>query len=249
MAGLLAEGTLYLNREVSGVATGWKKIPGLAEFTITNKSDIKEQISKDKGTYGQITASVAIPKPSELKVKITNFDRVSLAMALMGDDVDLTHASGTVALEHVTAKLGVFVPLAERYLTAGSVTVADVVAQNPVVTYVETTDYVINYALGMIEAVVGGHIAANTDLHVGYAHKAIAGFKVSGATKPQIQGALKLDGTNLSDGKNLIINVDRALLVADGDVNFMDDKFVEIGFAGRMETLTGLTTPYTVESF
>jgi hypothetical protein len=249
MAGLLAEGTLYLNREVSGVASGWKQIPGLAEFTISNKSDIKEQISKDKGKYGQITASVAIPKPSELTVRITNFDRTSLAMALMGEDVDLTETLGTVTAEEVVAKPDVYVPLAKRYITAASVAVTEAVASTPALTFVENVDYRINYTLGMIEAVKGGLIAADKALHVAYGHKAIAGFTVSGATKPQIQGALKLDGTNLSDGKTLIINVDRALLVADGDVNFMDDKFVEIGFAGRMETLSGKTSPYTVESF
>ncbi len=249
MAGLLAEGTLYLNREVNNVATGWKKIPGLAEFTITNKSDIKDQISKDKGTYGQVTASVAIPKPAELKVRITNFDRVSLAMALMGDDADLTEGSGTVSAEDVVAKLDIFVPLAKRYITAASVTVTEAVASTPAITYAENVDYRINYTLGMIEAISGGKVTADKALHIAYTHKAIAGFTVSGATMPQINGALKLDGTNLSDGKQLIINVDRALLVSDGDVNFMDDKFVEIGFAGRMETLVNKTTPYTVESF
>jgi hypothetical protein len=249
MAGLLAEGTLYLNRELNGVPQGWKQVPGLAEFTISNKSDIKEQISKDKGTYGQITASIAIAKPSELKVKITNFDRTSLAMALMGDDVDLSTGAGTATLEDVIAKLGVYVPLANRNITAASVIVAEAVASDPVITYAENVDYRINYALGMIEAITGGKVTADKALHVSYAHAAIAGFKVSGATKPQVQGALKLDGRNLSDGKTLIINVSRALLVSDGDVNFMDDKFVEIGFAGRMETLSGQTTPYTVESF
>jgi len=249
MAGLLAEGTLYLNRELNGVPTGWKQIPGLAEFTISNKSDIKEQISKDKGSYGQITASVAIPKPSELKVKITNFDRTSLAMALMGDEADLSSGSGTVSDEAIIAKLGVYVPLASRNITAASVTVEEAVASTPALTFVENVDYKINYALGMIEAITGGLITAEKALKVNHAHAAIAGFTVSGATKPQIQGALKLDGRNLSDGKALIINVDRALLVSDGDVNFMDDKFVEIGFAGRMETMSGKITPYTVESF
>jgi hypothetical protein len=249
MAGLLAEGTLYLNREVNSVATGWKKIPGLAEFTITNKSDIKEQISKDKGTYGQITASVAIPKPAELKVRISNFDRVSLAMALMGDDADLTEGAGTVTAEDVVAKLDIYVPLAKRYLTAATVVVTEAVASIPALSFAENVDYRINYTLGMLEAVAGGKIVADKALHVAYSHKAIAGFTVSGATRPQIQGALKLDGTNLSDGTQLIINIDHALLVSDGDVNFMDDKFVEIGFAGRMETLANKTTPYTVESF
>lgn len=246
MSGLLAEGTLYLNRELNGVAQGWKQIPGVAEFSVTNKSDIKEQVSKDKGSYGQITATVAIPKPSELKVRIANFDRVSLAMALMGDEADLTTGGGTATAEPITAKLGQYVDLAHRNLTAASVEVTNVGAT---ITYVENTHYVINYALGMIQAIVGGTITADEAILVDYAYGAIAGFKVSAATRPQVQGALRLDGRNLADGKTLLINVDRALLVSDGDVNFMDDKFVEIGMTGRMETVAGKTTPYTVESF
>jgi hypothetical protein len=246
MSGLLAEGTLYLNRELNGVAQGWKQIPGLAEFSVTNKSDIKEQVSKDKGKYGQITATVAIPKPSELKVKIANFDRTSLAMALMGDDADLSTGGGTITDEVVTGKLGSYADLAHRNLTAASVVVTN---SGATVTYVENTDYTINYALGMLMAITGGAITADEALKIDYAYGAISGFKVSAATRPQVQGALRLDGRNLADGKALLITVDRALLVSDGDVNFMDDKFVEIGMTGRMETLLGKTTPYTVESF
>ena len=246
MSGLLAEGTLYLNRELNSIPQGWKKIPGLAEFSVTNKSDIKEQTSKDKGTYGQITATVAIPKPSELKVKIANFDRTSLAMALMGDDADLSTGGGTVTDEVITAKLGSYADLAHRNVTAASVVLTNSAAS---VTYVENVDYTINYALGMMLAITGGAITDAASLKIDYAYGAIAGFKVSGATRPQVQGALRLDGRNLSDGKTLLITVDRALLVSDGDVNFMDDKFVEIAMTGRMETLSGKTTPYTVESF
>lgn len=246
MSGLLAEGTLYLNRELNGIAQGWKQIPGIVEFSVSNKSDIKEQISKDKGSYGQITATVAIPKPSELKVKIANFDRTSLAMALMGDEADLTTGGGTATAEPIVAKLGQYVDLLHRNITAASVEVTNTGAT---VTYVENTDYTVNYALGMVQAKTGGAITADEALKVDYAYGAIAGFKVSAATRPQVQGALRLDGRNLSDGKALLISVDRALLVSDGDVNFMDDKFVEIGMSGRMETLSGKTTPYTVESF
>jgi hypothetical protein len=246
MAGLLAEGTLYLNRELNSVPQGWKQIPGVATFSITNKSDIKDQISKDKGTYGQITASVAIPKPSELKLTISNFDRTSLSMALMGDDTDLSVGGGTVADEVIVAHIGSYVDLAHRNLTAASVVLTN---SGATVTYIENTDYRINYALGMMYAITGGAIADAASLKIDYLYGAIAGFKVSGSTKPQINGAMRLDGRNLADGKALIIDVDRVLLVSDTSVDFMSDKFVEIGLSGRMETLSGKTTPYTVESY
>lgn len=246
MAGLLAEGTMYLNREIDGVPQGLVKMPGVATFSITNTSDIKEQVSKDKDQYGQITAAIAIPSPSELNIVIANFDRKSLAMGLMGDDIDLTVGAGTSTDESVVAKLGVFIDLAAKNITAESVVVTD----DPMTqTYVEGVDYEVNYAIGMIKAVAGGAIAADQGLLVDYSNNAIDGFTVNGSTRPQVQGEVRLDGRNLSTGKDMIITIDRALLVSDGEIDFMSDEFVEIGMTGRMETLLGKAQPYTVESY
>ncbi len=246
MAGLLASGTLFLDREIDGVAQGLVKIPGVAKFAITNNSEIKEQTSKDKGTYGQVTATVAIPQPSELSVTIANFDQTSMAMALMGDDVATSSGSGSVTDEAVTASLGKFVALANRSITSGSVVVTD----SPMTTtYVEGTDYEVNYATGNISALSAGAIADAQALLVDYSYNAVSGFIINGATRPQVQGKLILDGKNLSTGRDLLVTVDRALLVSDGEVDFMADDFVEISMTGRMETLSGKTSPYTVESF
>lgn len=242
--GYLAEGTLYLNREVNGVATGWKKVTGTTTFAIKTSSEIKEQQSKDRGKFGQITASVAIPKPTELKVTISEFQKESLAMALMGDDVIVTEAGGTVTAEAITAKLDTFVELSKNRLVAGSVVVTNTGATT---TYVENTDYEVNYALGMIMAKTGGAITANQALKVTFQHSAKAGYKINGATQTQIKGALRLDGKNLVSDELISITVDRALLVSDSEVDFLSDDFNKMSLSGRMETLSGKTTPFVVE--
>jgi hypothetical protein len=233
-AGMLVEGTLYLNRRENGVLTGIKKIIGVTQMEITVSSDIKEQISKDKGSYGAVTASVAIPKPTEIGITIANVDRDSLAMALMGDNATVSTGGGTVTAEAVVAKLGVFVPLASRNITAASVVVTNTGAT---VTYVEGTDYEINYALGMIEA--KATITADEALKVSYAHGAIAGYKVNSGTVTQVKGALTLDGRNLADGSSLIIEIESALLSSDGAMDFMSDNFVEFKSKGRAESVAG----------
>lgn len=242
--GYLAEGTLYLNREVNGQPTGWKRVTGTTTFSIKTSSEIKEQQSKDRGKFGQITASVAIPKPTELKVTISEFQKESLAMALMGDDVIVTESGGTVTAEAITAKLDIFVELTKNRLVAGSVVVTNTGATT---NYVENTDYEVNYALGMIQAKTGGEITDDQAIKVTFQHSAKAGYKINGATQTQIKGALRLDGKNLVSDELISITVDRALLVSDSEVDFLSDDFNKMSLSGRMETLSGKTTPFVVE--
>lgn len=244
-SGMLAEGTLFMNRlGLDGQPTGIKKVLGLAKMEIKASGDIKEQISKDKGLYGVVTASVAIPKPVELSIEITNFDKESLAMAVMGDSAVLSSGGGTVTAEDVTAKLNTFVPLAHQNVTADSVVVTNTGAT---VTYVEGTDYEINYLLGLIEA--KATITDGQEINVTYAHGAISGYQVNGSTVSQIKTWLQLDGRNLVDNTALIITIDRALLTSDSALDFMGSDFSKFSMKGRAELLPGATTPFTIKSF
>jgi hypothetical protein len=234
-AGMMVEGTLYLNRkDTNGALTGIKKVIGVTQLELKVSSDIKEQISKDKGSYGAVTAIVAVPKPTELSLTVANFDRDSLAMAVMGDNAVVTSGGGTVTAEDVTAKLGTFVPLAHRNITAASVVVTNTGAT---VTYVEGTDYEINYALGMIEA--KATITDAQAIKVTYAYGAMAGYKVNAGTVTQVKGALVLDGRNLADNSAVIITIPSALLTSDSAIDFMSDKFVEFKMKGRAEVING----------
>jgi hypothetical protein len=244
MSGLIAEGTLYLDRIVGGVKQGRVKIPGLTSFKISPKSDKKEATSKDKGKYGQVTATVLLQQPTEFAVTISEVDGEALAMALMGELSTLSVGGGTVTDEAVTTKLGKYVDLAQKNITAASVVVQDV---TDVTTYVEGTDFEINYALGYINVLSAGSISDTDVLHIDYAHGAIAGQTINGSTLSEVRGEFTLDGKNLASGKELTIVVDEGVVATDGEVDFMSDDFVELAMTGSMITQSGKGQPYVVE--
>jgi hypothetical protein len=245
--GFLLEGTAYFNRlNDAGQYAGLVELPGIAKLSIKTSADIKDQISKDKGQYGQVTASVAIPKPAELSVGLRNGSKDGVALALMGSHSVLTAGAGTVTDEPLTAKLGAWIELAQRNLTAASVVVTNTGAT---VTYVENTDYEVNYALGMVKALSGGAIADAAPLKVDYAHAAISGWKVRGATTPQAKGRLILDGRNLINNKSVRFEAYSVLMVADGEFDLMGDDVTEFALSGRLETPTGKTEPFIIEQW
>jgi len=244
MAGVIAEGTLYLNRKVDGVKQGRKKIPGLARFSISPQSEKKEAKSKDKGKYGQVVAAVLLAQPTELAITITDVDGPALAIALMGDLEELNVGGGSVTDEAVTAKLDSYLDLAQKNITAASVSVQDV---TDTTTYVEGTDFEVNYAMGWIKPLSGGDISADDVLHIDYDHGAISAQRIKGSTRAEVRGEMILDGRNLADGKPLTIIVDEGIVATDGEVDFMSDEFVELAMGGTMATVEGQDQPYIVD--
>ena len=243
MAGLIVEGTFYLNRDIDGVKQGIKQIPGLTKFELAPESEVKEQKTKDKGKYGQLVASVGLPSKTGLKVTISDITGEALAFALMGTLTALSVGGGSVTDEDITSKLGSYIELANKNITAASV----VVTSNPAgTTYTEGTDYTVNYSLGLIEFLTAGSIPDATSVLVDYDHGAIAGNKIEGSTSYEVRGELMLDGRNLATGKAMQVFVDEALLVTDGSVDLMSDDFVELSMDGRMITQSGKTSPYEV---
>lgn len=114
------------------------------------------------------------------------------------------------------------------------------------VTY-PATAYEINAALGMIKVLSTGAIVDGESLKVDYIAAAISGTKVLGGTKPTVKGRVLLDGINLATSQPVIVRVDEASLGPDGEIDFSSEKFVSVTLAGEMRTLTGKTSPYTVE--
>lgn len=245
--GFLLEGTAYFNRlNDLGQYGGLVPLPGISKLSIKTNSDIKDMTSKDKGQYGQIIASVAIPKPAELSVALRNGSKDGVALALMGSHTIISAGGGSITDEAVTAKLGSFVELANRNLTAASVVVTNSAAS---VTYVENTDYEINYSLGMIHAMNGGAITDAQAIKVDYAYGAYSGWKVRGATTPQAKGRLILDGRNLINNKSVRFEAYSALLVADGEFDMMGDDVTEFSLSGRLETPSGKSEPFIIEQW
>lgn len=241
MAGFLGSGTLYFNRVVSGVSQGWLALGNATKFAIGENAEKKERKLKKRGQFGQVADSVFLKQPAELEISLDDIDAQNLALAFLGDVSTVSVASGNVINEPVTAKLGFYVPLVQREVSA--VVVTNVAGT---VTYVAGTDYELIAGAGLIKALAGGAITEAMVLHVDYAYAAISGSKVKGGTNPTVKLALKLDGENFANGKPVLVDVWEAVLSPVSKVDFLADDFAPLDLAGTLNTPTGKTSAYEV---
>ena len=116
-----------------------------------------------------------------------------------------------------------------------------------VIEYTLSTDYQVNYRIGLLEVLANGGIADAETLKVTYDHNAISGYTISGSTTPTIKAELLLEGINMADGKAIIVRVDEATLTPGSGVDMLAAEFATLELSGTLKTLTGKTSPYTVE--
>lgn len=245
MSGFIGSGDLYIDRLSDlGASTGLIEIGNAIKFAITEATDLKERKSKGRDTYGQTLDTAQIKKPAAIAISLDDLNKENLAIALLGDLETINEGAGSVTDEAVTAIAGKFADLAKRNITAASVVVQDV---TDTTTYIEGTDYEIHYRLGKLKALAGGAIADAAVLHVDYDHGAVSGSRIQGSARPTIRARLILDGKNFADGRAVQVEVDEATLTPSGEVDFLADDWTSLQLTGSLKTLTGKSSPYTVD--
>lgn len=240
--GFLGAGDLYLARQVAGV---WESYSGpyeCSKLEIKPNVELKEQISKGRTTYGQVIETVAIAQPSDLSVDLSEVNKETLAIALLGTTAALSQAAGSLTDEAIAAKLDKWVPLSKAALT-GATTVTNV---GGATTYVDGVDYIVNKQLGWVKALTGGAITEALALEVSSTYAAITGTEIKGSTQTQLRVRFKLDGKNFADDLPCIVTVHEAVIAADAAFDFLGDDFATVTMPGRMKTPSGMTEPFTV---
>jgi hypothetical protein len=227
-----------------GNAQGFYDVGNATKFAIAEDAEIKERESRMKDTYGQVLDSVPIKKPASISITLNDLKVENLAMVLFGDITDINITGAAVTDEALTARLDKWVELDFRNVTAATVVVTDSAG---VTTYVEDTDYEVNYSLGMIKALSTGAITDEEALLVDYTYGNLTGKKISGSARPIIKCSLKLDGENQVTQKDCLVNVLEAMLKPSGEIDFLADDFNEVTFEGTLNTPSGKTSPYEVE--
>jgi len=121
----LGAGALYIDRlNADGTRTGLSLVGNATKLEIKPDGEVKEQLSKGRGTYGQVIATAMLPKPTTISVDLNQLDKNVLAMAFMGDVSEINESSGSVADEVVTAlTVGKYVSLAHRNLAEAGIDV------------------------------------------------------------------------------------------------------------------------------
>ena len=238
----LFSGDIYVDRkDASGQSTGFVKI-GAGKLEIKPNVEQKELVSKGRDTYGQVLASVSIPKPADFAIEFLEADRQVLAMALMGQDADISVAAGTVTDESVTAHLGRW-----SFLDHANVSSVVVTDSTGATTYVEGTDYEVDERQGGIRPLPGGSISDGDELLVDYAYGAESGYRIAGMRESIIKMAIRMDGKNLVDGRDCRVVIYEAQVAADEAVDFLSGDFLTTALKGRMITPAGMGEPFVVD--
>jgi len=242
----LGGGDLYINRfdPSTGLKLGRAGPFECSKFEVKANTELKEQVSKGRSTYGQVIESVAIQKPADLSVTLSEMDKDGLTLALLGSQAVINQGSGTITDEAITAAHDKWVSLSKQnFATAGFA----VKHTSGTPTYVLGTDYEVNYRLGMVKVLSTGAIANAASIKVSGTYNAITGTQISGATQAQVRAEFVLDGVNFADNLPVIVTAHEVVMSPDSAFDFLADGFGEITMKGRMKTPVGKNEPFTVD--
>lgn len=242
--GFIGSGDVYLALlDAAGVKGALLDVGNTTKLGIKPNSEIKEQKSKKRDSYGDTLETVALKQPADLSVILETVNRANLRYAFMGADSAYSQTAGAVVDEAVTARLDGWVQLAAEEVSA-------VVVKNSAgsTTYVAGTDYVVNSRLGMVKAITGGAITDAQALKVSYSKAAFTGAAIRGNVQPQIRAYLLLDGKNLVDDSIGILEAYEVVLTTNSEFDWFKDDFNTIELAGRLKTPVGKTEPFVFKA-
>lgn len=240
---LLLAGQVYIATYGDGDIVGALAGPfEVDQLELTPGSDTKELLSRRPGMYGQVRATVQIPKSTDLAISFGSVDRVTLTMALLGSQVLKSQASGDVVNQNLTVtEKGVWFELGKKDISA-------VVVKNDYndVTYVAGVDYEVNERIGLISILESSAIATNAVLHVSYHHAASSDVEIAGSVVNQVKARIVFDGVNLVDQRPVGVEIDQAVLAPSGGFDVMASDFSKVPLKGKVVTVAGKSEPYRV---
>ncbi|MDR2550019.1 MAG: hypothetical protein LBD10_07480 [Desulfobulbus sp.] len=237
--GLVASGDLYMDfYDDSGNLTGFQLVGNCKKFAPKVETETKENKLNGRDTLGQTADSYTRITGSTVSLVFNRYDPTLLAASFMGCAVDRAAATGPYTATITGIK--------DRWVEVGAVdldtcTVKDATDTD---TYIEGTDYEVNKRTGMVKVLTVDLDGAT--LHVSGNKLGQSGFKITGATRPMVNVALRLDGKNNADGSPVLVTIWRAQLRADGEFDFMGEDFPELTFSGTMTTPNGKSWPFEV---
>jgi len=242
MSGLLLAGDLYFNRIASNVKQGFLPFGNATSLKVKENADRKDRPSKGKSTYGQNLNTVFTKKPAEISIEVDTLNHDNIALAWMGDVVDVSVASGSFLAQPFTVIHDAYIQLNAEQVSA--LLVQDV---TDTTTYVVTTDYELLPHLGLFKALSSGNISDGEVLHIGATFAGKASKKITGGTNSSIKMALLLDGRNLATGYDTIFNGWEAVLTPEDGVDMLSGDFESVKLSGTLNLVTGKPSPYEYE--
>ena len=211
----------------------------------SQKQETSQLLSNMESTYNQVLASV--PKPTEAAKLAADADYMPpyLFGLLLGADItELAQSSAAVTDDPITAAVGLWVPLANKYITAHG-TGTEIVAKTAADATVASTHYTIDLINGLFKAL---DATGATVTKVSYTKATRTGEIYKGGQAKSAYIKLVGTGTEQVSQKRCRIVVHKVLLVASSAWDIANSKEqVKGSFSGDMLTPTGETSPWQFE--
>jgi len=243
-------GDVFFDVYEAGVRTGERDVGHAPEFLINAPTlEKKEETGRRRQNYGETIKSIVTKTEQMFKTTIKDINRHNLAVAMLGEDVVYSQAAGdnTASPESVTARAGRWVKLAARNLDPGNPPVVQ--DDTDTTTYVENTDYEIDYQVGRIYVPESGSSIADEDvLHVASTWLQHTGYKVLANTDMTKEIAVRVIGYDKANDRNGELLIHKARIEPSGDLAWINEEFMSVEVTGEiLRTSDGFWEAYVYE--
>lgn len=177
-----------------------------------------EEKGAGRDDFGETIFTMVTEIAQEAKITSKSMNRKNLAMEMFGEDSVYTQEAGnnTATPADVTAYIDLWSPLGKRNLDPSMPPV--VKDDSDATTYVENTDYKIDYQAGRIKPLAGQAITEADVLHVGSTWLETTGYNVKANLKTDAEYFLRLVGTDKANGLKCEVIIKRCKIKPAGDI-------------------------------
>jgi len=232
---LLNSALVYFDRfNASGVSQGLIFLGNCTQLELSGSVETKEiydSTTKERG----LLASVDIRTNPEVTLKMTEFEKDKMALALKGTASSPTQSSGSVSNEAAVSFKDRYIQMNVLATAAKPISAVVVTGTGGTPTYSATTDYEADLANGRIYILPTSSIADGTVLEIDYTKAAfVAGDmpKVS-PFDATILGRMQAIGDPLN-GPKLKVDLWRVKMSPDGAFPLIGDEFAEFSLRGKV---------------
>lgn len=212
-----------------GSDDGFTLMGNITELTTKQEVDKDELLGTGRDNYGQAIESQIKPKPTQIELKFNTFDKEAFARVLMGQAVDFTKQVQTFNDKTAKVQKGQWVKLEYDDIDPKGFSVKNKTSQA-----IATEHYVLNERLGMIKFLETAEVTNGDNFTYSGKTKGTAGYVIEAGTLTDIHLEMYLDGFDRISEKNGILTIPHAVLSAEGDINWFDDKWWESGLSGTL---------------
>jgi hypothetical protein len=250
----LGRGKVYLDRlDADGNSTGFRYIGNTPGFSLNFSTETVEHRSSDEG-INEIDDSATVSVDRNLTLATDNIDKGNLALAFLGEALDISQSAATIVDEEINAveqgryyQLGATAlnPAGVRALTEHSEGVNIVLTDDDgtPVEFDETDDYEIDMVSGLLYIVPGGAITDGTNLLAGYKTSAASRERVISGNEP-IDCAIKYVSANPKGAQKDVL-LPLVTLSPDGDFTLKSgNDWQTLNFRGVIRKKAGYEAAY-----